>query len=202
MVFSAHLTVLRLITTVWAITSEISYLREFSAQKRQIVLSAHLTVLRLITTVWVKTSKISYLREFSAQVSQIVFSAQLTVLRPLTTVWQVTQMVFSAQNVLQVFKNLISPEFSAQVHKSCYQLIWPFYGLLQLYEKKLQKSHISVSSVHKYHESCLSSFDRFTVAFTTVWAKTSKISYLREFSAQSITNRVLSSFDRFTAYYN
>ena len=51
MVLSAHLTVLQLITTVWAITSEISYLREFSAQKRQIVLSAHLTVLRIITTV-------------------------------------------------------------------------------------------------------------------------------------------------------
>ena len=74
MVFSAHLTVLQLITTVWAITSEISYLREFSAQKRQIVLSAHLTVLRIITTVWAKISKISYLREFKAQVSQMVFS--------------------------------------------------------------------------------------------------------------------------------
>ena len=48
---SAHLTVLQLITTVRVITSEISYLREFRAQKRQIVLSAHLTVLRIITTV-------------------------------------------------------------------------------------------------------------------------------------------------------
>ena len=38
--------------------------------------------------------------------------------------------------------------------KSCYQLIWPFYGLLQPYEQKFQKSPISVSSVHKYHKSC------------------------------------------------
>ena len=34
-------------------------------------------------------------------------------------------------------------------HKSCSELIYPFYSLLQLYEEKLQKSHISVSSVHK-----------------------------------------------------
>ena len=39
-------------------------------------------------------------------------------------------------------------------HKSCSEFIWPFYDLLQLYEEKLQKSHISVSSVHKYHKSC------------------------------------------------
>ena len=72
-VFWAHLTVLRLITSVWGKTSKISYLREFSAQVSQIVFSANLTILRLPTTVWSKTSKISYLREFSAQVSQIVF---------------------------------------------------------------------------------------------------------------------------------
>ena len=39
-------------------------------------------------------------------------------------------------------------------HKSWSQFIWPFYGLLQVYELKLQKSHISASSVHKYHKSC------------------------------------------------
>ena len=38
--------------------------------------------------------------------------------------------------------------------KSCYQLIWPFDGLLQPYEQKFHKSRISVSSVHKYHKSC------------------------------------------------
>ena len=39
-------------------------------------------------------------------------------------------------------------------HKSYFQLILPFYVFRQLYEVKLQKSHISVSSVHKYHKSC------------------------------------------------
>ena len=38
--------------------------------------------------------------------------------------------------------------------------------------------------------------------FTTVRGKTSKISLIRGFSAQNLTNRVLSSFDRFTASYN
>ena len=37
--------------------------------------------------------------------------------------------------------------------------------------------------------------------FTTLWAKMSQNSYLREFCALSVTNRVLSWFDRFTAYY-
>ena len=39
-------------------------------------------------------------------------------------------------------------------HKSFFQLPWPIFGFLQLYEEKLQKSHISVSSVHKYQKSC------------------------------------------------
>ena len=85
-VYSAHLTVLRLFTTVWAKTSKSTYLREFSAQVSQIVFSAYLTVLRLLTSIWCKTSKILFLIEFSAQVSEIMFSAQLTGLRPITTV--------------------------------------------------------------------------------------------------------------------
>ena len=90
-VFSAHLTVLRLITTVWGKTSKI-FQCEFSAQVSscsQLIWS----ILRLITAVWGKTSKISYLREFSAQVSQIVFSAHLTVLRLITTVWGKTSKI-------------------------------------------------------------------------------------------------------------
>ena len=43
-VFSAHLTVLRLITTLWAKTSKVSLVREFSPQVSQIVFSAQLTV--------------------------------------------------------------------------------------------------------------------------------------------------------------
>ena len=42
------------ITTVWAKVWEDSYLREFCAQKSQIVFLADLTVLRIITTVWEK----------------------------------------------------------------------------------------------------------------------------------------------------
>ena len=50
--------------------------------------------------------------------------------------------------------SLISESSGHKNDKSCYQLIWPFYGLLQPYEQKFQKSPISVSSVHKYHKSC------------------------------------------------
>ena len=155
MVLSAHLNFLQFITTVWAITYEISYLREFSAQKRQIVISAHLTVLRIITTVWAKISKSSYLREFSAQVSQIVYSAQLT--------------------VLTAYYNCMKKKF-----------------------KNFTTPYVNYTSITNRF---LSSFDRFTV-FTTVRRKISKISLIRDFSAQTINNRVLSSFDRFTASYN
>ena len=51
-VFLVHLTVLRLITTVWPKMSENSYLRPFSAQVSQSVFLAYLKILRLITTVW------------------------------------------------------------------------------------------------------------------------------------------------------
>ena len=47
-------------------------------------------------------------------------------------------------------------EFCAQVSQIVF-LGWfdVFYGLLQLYEQKCHKTHISASSVHKYHKSCL-----------------------------------------------
>ena len=48
-VFFANLTVLRLITYVWAKMSQNSYLREFCAQVSQIVFLADLTVLWLVT---------------------------------------------------------------------------------------------------------------------------------------------------------
>ena len=68
-------------STVWAKTSKILFVREFSAQVSQMVFSAPLTVLRFSTTVRGETSKISYLLEFSAEVSEIVFSAYLTILQ-------------------------------------------------------------------------------------------------------------------------
>ena len=68
--------------------------------------------------------------------------------------------------------------------KSCYQLIWPFYGLVQPYEQKFQKSPISVSSVHKYHKSCTQLNWPFYGFLQTKWEKSSKISYLRMLSTQ------------------
>ena len=50
-VFLPDLTVLRLITTVWAKMSENSYLHEFCAQVSKSVFLGDLTVSRLITTV-------------------------------------------------------------------------------------------------------------------------------------------------------
>ena len=38
-------------------------------------------------------------------------------------------------------------------HKSCSSLTWPFYSLLQPYDLKCQKTHISAISVHKYHKA-------------------------------------------------
>ena len=78
-VFLADLTVLWLITTVWARKSQNSFLREFCAQMSESVFLAVLIVLQLMSTVWVKISQNSYLHEFCAQVSQIVFFADLTV---------------------------------------------------------------------------------------------------------------------------
>ena len=69
-------------------------------------------------------------------------------------------------------------------HKSCSQLIWPFYGLLQLYELKTQKTRIFASSVQKYHKSCFYLFLPFLRLITTVWAEISENSKLRELSTQ------------------
>ena len=56
--------------------------------------------------------------------------------------------------------------------------------------------------LHKYHESFFSAHLTVLLILQLYEAKTLKISLIRDFSAQSITNRVLSSFDRFTASYN
>ena len=45
-------------------------------------------------------------------------------------------------------------DFSAQVSQIVFlSLVDRFYSLLQLYDLKRQKSHISAISVHKYHKS-------------------------------------------------
>ena len=88
-----------------------------------------------------KFSENSYLRHFSAQVSQIVFLAYLTVLRLITTVWP------------KMSENSYLRHFSAQVSQIVFLAYLPFYVLLQLYDLKCQKTHISVILVHKYHKS-------------------------------------------------
>ena len=104
-------------------------------------------------------------------------------------------------------------------HKSYFQLIWPFYGFIQLYEVKLQKIsylrefsaqvsqivfwvHLTVlrlitvvisrktvkSTQNTICDTCALNSRRYDIfevlLHTVVWGKTSKISYLREFSAQ------------------
>ena len=102
---------------------------------------AYLTVLRCITTVWLEIEEHSYLRDFSAQVSQTVFLAYLTVSRDITTVW------------LELSENSYLRDFSAQVSQIVFLAYLTVLGLLQLYDMKCQKTHISAISVHKYHNS-------------------------------------------------
>ena len=87
-------------------------------------------------------SENSYLRHFSAQVSQIVFLAYLTALPLITTVW------------VEISENSHLRDFRAQVWQIVFlACLTIFIGLLQIYDLKYQKSHISAISVHKYHKS-------------------------------------------------
>ena len=171
-VFPAHLTVLRVITTVWSKTSKIWYLRDFSVQILQIVFSVHLTVLRLITTKRAKTSKNSYLTEFSAQISQIVFWRHLTVLRLITTVWKKT---FKMSNL----RVLSAQGIANRVLNSLYRFT-AFYNILSINFKSLISPWVQSTCVTNRVSSPLT----FLRLITTVWAKTLKISYLREFNKQ------------------
>ena len=86
-------------------------------------------------------SENSYFHHFIPQVSQIVFFAYLTVLQLITTLWT------------DMSENSYLHHFSAQVSQIVFLLIWPFYSLLQPYDLKCQKTHISAISVHKYHKA-------------------------------------------------
>ena len=140
-VFLTDLTVLRLISTVWAKMSQNSYLRQFCAQVSQIVFSwfdcfaAYYNCLS-------KMSQNSYLREFCAQVSQIVFLADLTVLWLITTVWaKCHQTHISASSVHRYQQIVFLADFTV-------------LRLITTVWAKCHKTHISASSVHKYHKSC------------------------------------------------
>ena len=100
-------------------------------------------------------------------------------------------------------RKLISPPFQCtSITNRVLSLFDRFTALLQLYDLKCQKTHISTISVHKYHKSCFFAYLTILRLITTVWPEMSENSYLHHFSAQVITNRVLRLFDRFTAYYN
>ena len=104
---------------------------------------AYLTVLRLFTTVWLEMSENSYLRHFSAQVSQIVFLRLFDRLTPYYNcmTWNV--------------RKLISPPFQCTIITNRdLSLFDRFTAYYNMYDLKCQKSHISATSVHKYHKSC------------------------------------------------
>ena len=51
-------------------------------------------------------------------------------------------------------RKFISPPFQCtSITNRVSKLIWPFYGFLELYDLKCQKTHNSAISVHKYHKS-------------------------------------------------
>ena len=78
---------------------------------------------------------------FSAQVSQTVYLADLTILRIITTVLPKTTKISYLR------------EINPQVSQIVFLAGLTVYSLLQLYELKLQKSHISACSVHVYQKS-------------------------------------------------
>ena len=130
-------------TTVWTKFSQNSYLREFCAQVWQIVFLADLTILWLITTVWAKMSQNSYLRKFCVQVSQNVFLADFTVLRLNTTVWAKHATKFITPRVV-----------CTKITNCVFSWFDRFTTYYYCMSKKLHKTHISTSSVHKYPKSC------------------------------------------------
>ena len=82
-------------------------------------------------------------------------------------------------------KKLVSPRFQCtSITNQFSYLIWLFYGLLQLYDLKCQKTHISAISVHKYHKSFFVAYLTVLRLITTLWRELSENSYLRDFSAQ------------------
>ena len=143
--FLAYLTVLQTYLQLYDLKCQKIHISAISVHKYHKAFFLSLFdrfTLRLITTVWPELWENSYLPHFSALVSQLVFLAYLSVLRFFTTVWP------------EISKLSYLHHSSAQVSQIVFYLIWPFYDLLQLYDLKCQKTHISTISVHKYHKSC------------------------------------------------
>ena len=143
-------------------------------------LLADLTVLRFVTTVWARITQNSYLHEFCAQVSQNRVPS-----------WFDRSTAYYNCMSKNVTK-LISPRVlctsitNRVLIRTVESKMW-FDGLLQLYEQKCHKTHISASSVHKYRcksvTNCVFSWFDF-LWLITVWSKMSQNSYLRQLCAQ------------------
>ena len=136
--FSSHLTVFQLITTVWGKTSKISLFRELRAQVSQIVLSAHFTILVLITAIcgkklknlifqWVQCTSVANrvlcsFDRFKAYYNCWSKTWKMSYLRRFRA--QVSQIVLSAHFTIlwlitavwgKTWKNSYPREFSAQI---------------------------------------------------------------------------------------
>ena len=86
-------------------------------------------------------------------------------------------------------------------HKSCSQLLWPFYGLLQQYDLKWEKPISLRNQCTSITNRFLSLVDRFKAYYNVMTWKVRKLISPR-FQCTSITTRFLSLVDRFTALYN
>ena len=161
--FLDELSVLRLITTVWAKMSQNSYLQEFCAQVSQIVFLGDLTVLRPFTTVWAKN-----------------YTKLIT---PRVLCRSITKRVHSWFNRFTAYYNcmnknvtkLISPRvLCTSVTNRVLSWFDLCYGLLLLYEQKCHKTHISASFLHKYHKIVFLAELTILQLNTTVWANMSQ----------------------------
>ena len=168
------------------------------------VFSAHLTVLRLLSfsmsynfrtliSPWVQCTKttnrvFSSFDRFAAYYNCMSQNFK-NLIYPSVKCTNIRNGVLSSNDRFTATYICMSKNFRCHIslssvhkyYKSCSQLVWPFYGLLQLNEVKVKKSHLSISSV-----SQIVFWTHLKVwrPSTKVWGKTSTISYLREFSAQ------------------
>ena len=158
--FSASLTVLRLITTVWPEMTENTYFRDFSAQVSQIfffILFNRFTayyncmtwnVRKLISPRFQCTSItnrfLSLVDRFTAYYNCMTWNVR----KLIPPRFQCTSITNSFLCLLDRFTayynsmswNLYKTRISAisvhKYHKSCSLLLWPFYGLLLQYDLK------------------------------------------------------------------
>ena len=173
-----------------------------STQVSRIVFSAHLTVLLILQLYEVKLQK-SHKSVISVhKVSQIVFSAHLTVLRIITTVWEktlknlispwvqctsITNGVLSSYDRFTAyyncmsynFRNLISPR--VQCTKTTNRVISSFDRFTDYYNRMSKNFKNLYLREFSAQVSQIVYSAQLTVLrlITTVWEKSSKISYLR-----------------------